>query len=100
MNHCEASALREPYDADRVSDGKYAAFATPICALAAATRRSAAATSGRRSSSSEGKPIGTRGIAAASGAAAIENSAGALPMRTAIACSSCARCTPVSIAWA
>ncbi len=36
-------------------------MATPICALAAATRRSAAAMSGRRSSSAEGTPAGTGG---------------------------------------
>ncbi len=39
----------------------------PICALAAAVRRSAAAMSGRRSSSCEGTPSGTLGSARSSG---------------------------------
>ncbi len=55
--------MRKPALADRVSDGKYADFATPICALAAAIARSAAAISGRRSSSSEGTLAGMSGIA-------------------------------------
>src|SRR6266704_2626853 len=42
VNKSAAFALRKPPLAESVSDGKYAAFATPICAFAAAARRSAA----------------------------------------------------------
>ena len=54
----------------RLNTGKYAARATPIWALAAATRRSAAATSGRRSSSAEGRP-GSTAAAPASAASGV-----------------------------
>ncbi len=54
VSQFEASVLSNPADALKVSVGKYAASATPIWALACATRRSSAATSGRRSSSCEG----------------------------------------------
>ena len=77
--------LWKPAEALSVTVGKNAATATPIWALAAATRRSAAAMSGRRSSSSDGTPTGMAGGPVASGAAAIENVAGGRPMRTAIA---------------
>ena len=43
----EKLELARPALADNVSDGYCAAMATPICALAAATRRSAAAISRR-----------------------------------------------------
>ena len=41
--------------------GKYAAFATPICAVAAASCCSACRTSGRRSISADGRPAGISG---------------------------------------
>ena len=75
-------------------------MATPICALAAATRRSAAATSGRRCSSSDGTPTGMLGGGEASGVAGSENADGGWPISSAMACSSWLRCTPTSIAWA
>ena len=50
-----AVELATPPPAVSESDGKKAACATPICAFAAATRRSAAAMSGRRSMSSRGQ---------------------------------------------
>jgi len=45
----------------KVSDGKKAAFVTPISAFASAARRSAAAMSGLRSRSCDGRPIGIGG---------------------------------------
>ena len=51
-----SESLATPPDALRPSVGKVRGLATPICALAAAMRRSAAAMSGRRSSSVEGRP--------------------------------------------
>jgi hypothetical protein len=69
---------------DRV--GKKAARATPISALAAATRRSAAAMSGRRSSSVEGTPTGTSGsLAIQLGSAAMRKALGDSPTSTAMA---------------
>jgi hypothetical protein len=61
------SLLLAPAKAVRPIDGKNAALATPIRALAAARLRSAAATSGRRSRSSLGKPVGTFGVAGQAG---------------------------------
>jgi hypothetical protein len=72
-------------------------MATPICALAAATRRSAAATSGRRWSSSDGRPMGMSGGASAGGAAARLNVEAGRPTSSAMACSSWARWTPTSM---
>ena len=98
------SDAREPTLPLSVSAGKKAACAMPICALAAATRRSAAAMSGRRSSSSEGRPAGTSGTLAAKAIGlsrrGSEKAAGGLPSSSAIAFSSCARCTPRSTACA
>ena len=69
--------------------GKYAAFATPIRAFAEATCRSAKAISGRRSNSSEGRATGMCGGSTLSiSNKRIVTSAGAFPMRIAIACSS------------
>ena len=67
-------------------------------ALAEAARRSAAAMSGRRSNSAEGTANGITGgvVTKVLIATGIENSAGALPNKTAITCSICARCTPIS----
>ena len=56
--------------------------------------------SGRRSSSAEGSPAGIIGTAVTTSVGAIDNSAGGLPISTAIACSSCARVTPTAIACA
>jgi len=50
--------------------------------------------SGRRSSSVEGRPVGITGTTRATGAGAIVNSAGGLPISTAMACSKAARWTP------
>src|ERR1017187_3591836 len=50
--------LCEAPDPPRLSTGKYAARATPICAFASSTRRSAAAIFGRRSSNCDGTPAG------------------------------------------
>ena len=61
LNRLDSSEPRYPAVPDSVSAGKNAAWATPICALAAATRRSAAAISGRRSSSCDGSWAGTTG---------------------------------------
>ena len=70
-------------------------------ALAAATRRSAAAMSGRRSSSSDGMPSGNlRRYRSQRRDRQRESSTARLPISSAIACSSCARCTPMSIACA
>ena len=73
----------------------------PICSLAADTRRSAAAMSGRRCSSVDGTPTGTSGTVGAHWVGASVKSAGALPIRTAIACSSWARwfARPRSSLW-
>ena len=57
-------------------------MATPIWALAAATRRSAAAMSGLRSRSSDGRPTGTAGGTGLNGAAAREKVEGGFPMRS------------------
>ncbi len=86
--------------ADKVSAGKNAASATPICAFAAATLRSADAMSGRRSSSCDGKPGGTTGNVQFGVVRAMVSSEGGLPTSSAIACSSCARCTCASSACA
>src|SRR5882672_10452829 len=72
----------------------------PICSLASATRRSAAAMSGRRSSSWDGMPTGMSGGGVASGRGDRPKAAGGFPMSVAIACSSCARCTVMSVACA
>ena len=80
-----------PDDTDSVRSGYQAAAATPIPAFAAAIRRSAAAISGRRSNSADGTPSGTLGSSSRYGAAGSANSAGGLPISTAIACSSRAR---------
>src|SRR5580692_10090811 len=78
--------------------GKNAARAIPICSLASSTRRSSAAISGRRSRSSEGNPTGTDGRwRTVSGAGARVNLAGGCPIKTAIACSNCARLTVMSV---
>ena len=61
---------------------------------------SAAAMSGRRSRSSEGTPAGMAGTFRASGAAGMEKVEAGLPIKVAMACSSWARCTPRSMAWA
>ena len=92
--------VSSPPVATRVRVGKNAAFAVPICALAEATRRSAAAMSGRRSRSWAGSPTGIMGGPAAMDADGSVNSAGGFPIRIAIACSSCARPIPRSIACA
>ena len=63
-------------------------------AFAASTVRSASAMSGRRSSKVEGTPGGTVGTFAARPVCCRENSAGGLPISTAIACSSVAREMP------
>src|SRR3984893_4907937 len=70
---------------DRVRLGKYAALATPICALDAAILRSASATSGRLSRSVEGTPAGTVGTSLRMVDGLNENSAGCLPTKTATA---------------
>src|SRR5215472_5058750 len=62
--------LSNPPDPERLIRGKYPARATPIWALAAATRLSATATSGRRSIRSEGTPTGIRGGGVCQGAKA------------------------------
>ena len=80
--------------------GKNAARAMPTCSLASATRRSAAAMSGRRSINCDGKPTGIKGGAVFKARSDSENSAGALPVSTAMACSNAARCTPSSISCA
>ncbi len=80
--------------------GKNALSATPICALAAAIRRSAAAMSGRRCNSADGSPAGIAGSPGGPAAGAIVSSAGGLPISTAIACSNWARKTPTAISWA
>ena len=85
---------------ESVTVGKKAVSATPICAFAAAIRRSAAAMSGRRSSSVDGRSAGMLGRAGTAATGATASSAGGFPIRTAIACSSCARSTPTAIAWA
>ena len=61
-------------------------------------RRSAAAMSGRRCSSSDGMPGGTPGGRRSSGAGGSVKLAGGRPISTAIACSYCARNTPISVA--
>jgi len=62
----------------------------PICSLAAAMVRSLEAMSGRRSSSCDGSVPEMAGIVARAtviGSGGRVNAAGALPIRTAIACS-------------
>ena len=61
VNQLEIEVFPNPPEALNKMLGKYAAFATPICAFAWATPRSAAAMSGRRSRSSEGMPTGVAG---------------------------------------
>eukprot|EP01022_Parablepharisma_sp_SALTPOND_P004192 TRINITY_DN118_c0_g1_i1.p1 TRINITY_DN118_c0_g1~~TRINITY_DN118_c0_g1_i1.p1 ORF type:complete len:1977 (+),score=693.89 TRINITY_DN118_c0_g1_i1:34526-40456(+) len=102
VNQSAKLELWQPPEADSVRLGKQAALATPILALAAATRRSAAATSGRRSSSIEGRPCGTGGATAVNGAFGKEKVEGVLPTSRAMACSTWARVTPLSSAeaWA
>src|SRR3981081_3916861 len=89
FNHVEALLLSKPAAAARLNTGKYAARATPICALAAATRRSAAATSGRRSSNVDGKPgsIGGGAVSVGKGFESRWKPEGFSPISTAIACS-------------
>jgi hypothetical protein len=66
--------------------GKNAARATPMSALAAATRRSAAAMSGRRSSRVEGTPAGISGTRALQvGSAARRKPLAGSPTRVAMA---------------
>lgn len=79
---------------------KNAAIATPICSFAAAARRSADAISGRRSRMADGISTGTAGGVALSGDRGIENIDAGWPTSTAIACSNCARATPLSMAAA
>jgi len=76
-----------------VESGKNAAFTTPICALASATRRSAAAMSGRRSRSCEGSPKRDRRRVRPERRHGIEKLEAGLPISAAMACSSCARRT-------
>ena len=66
-------------------------MAIPICSLAAATCRSALAMSGLRSRSSDGTPSGTGGGDVVNVTGGIVSSAGALPIRMAMACSNAAR---------
>src|SRR6185369_9513123 len=89
-----------PPEAESLRVGYQAASDTPIWALAAATRRSAAAISGRRSSSCEGMPGGIAGGVEMNAATGREKSAGGWPTSSAMACSSWARCTPMSMDWA
>ncbi len=56
--------------------------------------------SGRRSRSSVGSVTGMTGGSGRPGAGGSVNSAGALPIKVAMACSSCARVTSRSVAWA
>src|SRR5258706_250004 len=56
--------------------------------------------SGRRSSNSEGRPTGIAGGGIVRGMGARLKDAGGLPIKTATACSYCARATPISIACA
>ena len=77
----------ESSDALKVTLGKNAACATPICALACATARSAAAMSGRRSNNSDGTPAGISGGVVSMNLAVTENSDGGWPANTAMACS-------------
>src|ERR1700761_9029051 len=55
------SPLSQPPVGCSISDGKLAARATPMLALATATARSAEAMSGRRCSTSDGTPTGSDG---------------------------------------
>src|SRR5712692_11791331 len=96
----EKLPLSNPPDAPNEMVGKKAAFATPIWAFAAATRRSAAAISGLRSRISDGMPTGIVGGTRARGVVGMERLEVGFPISSAMACSNCARCTPTSIAWA
>src|ERR1700733_664303 len=87
VNKFASDVLSSPAPALRVSVGKYAARATPICALAWAMLRSPAATSGRLSRSCEGTPVGVAGGLALRAGTGIENDEGGLPTSTAMACS-------------
>ena len=80
------SLLFAPASAVSPIDGKNAALATPILALAEASVRSAAATSGLRSRRSLGSPTGMSGVCGLSGAAATRKPSGFSPTRTARAC--------------
>src|SRR5262245_3717912 len=91
VNQLVRLVLSTPPEALSIRFGKKADLAIPICSLAAATIRSVAATSGLRSMSDDGTPIGTGGGGVASTDTGIETCDGAFPMRTAIACSNCAR---------
>ena len=78
----------------RFSAGKKAARATPICALSEAMVRSAAATS-RAPLEQVGRQTGRNGRGLeVQGTIGQRKFGGALPSRTASACSNCARCTP------
>ena len=104
MIQLAACVLSKPAAASKSNTGKYAARATPISALADATRRSAAAMSGLRSSRAEGRPKSTDGGATSGGMG--RHSSWKLdadsPTNTAIACSVWARSNRVSAdrAWA
>ncbi|AMU16403.1 hypothetical protein A3203_26525 [Burkholderia cenocepacia] len=97
VNSCDHTELWKPPVADSVSVGKNAAIATPICSFAAAARRSAAAMSGRRSRIADGTSTGVIGGSAASGFGGSEKVDAGSPISVAIACSYCARATPLSI---
>src|ERR1700688_3361978 len=91
VNQFTNDVLSNPAAALNVTVGKYAALATPICALACAIRRSAAAMSGRRSRSWDGTPKGIAGGVVLSGSIGIENADAGWPVNIAMACSNCAR---------
>src|ERR1700686_1185316 len=99
-NQVEIEELSRPADALNVTVGKYAALATPICALAWATSRSAAAISGRRSRSWDGTPKGIAGGLELSGSIGIENVDAGWPVSMAMACSNSARWIPSAASWA
>ena len=71
----ESSLLAVPTLPVRLIEGKKAARAAPMLALAARNRSSAARTSGRRSSASEGNPAGSAARPATCG---LSNPAGSL----------------------
>ncbi len=83
-----------------MSDGKSAARATPMSALAAAARRSAAAMSGRRWSRVEGALTATRGCGKAVSVGARLKVEALSPTRAAMACSISARWAATAVIWA
>ena len=95
----QSTAASNWLSAPSVSEGKYAARATPMLALAAIMRRWAAAISGRRCSNVVGTPLGICGSVMATIFGSIENVDAETPSSAAIACSIRARWASVCADW-